>query len=128
MVSSFDRKVGWPMGPVTEYVTKLITRAVDDSSVVVWFDPEKHYSSMVKSLDLPGIELRRYAGSYFALRHDLDSLLERDQAPRLVVYVPVAEEDSNNALVELTAIGAVVKPGQSPGSAIHACLSSPAMH
>jgi hypothetical protein len=114
LVSSFDRKVGWPMGPVTEYVTNLITRAVDDSSVVVWFDPEKHYSSMVKSLDLPGIELRRYAGSYFALRHDLDSLLERDQAPRLVVYVPVAEEDSNNALVELTAIGAVVKPGQSP--------------
>ncbi|WIG59036.1 MAG: hypothetical protein OJF49_001783 [Ktedonobacterales bacterium] len=102
------------MGIVSDYLRDLIAKQVTEKRLVVWFDPERHYSDLASALTLPDTTIARYAGSFFQLRHDVAPLLEGEQPPRLVVYVPLAEDDTHDALIELTAAGVVLKPGQQP--------------
>ncbi len=101
------------MGLITDYLRSVIVRQVDEHRMVVWFDPEKHYADAVQSLDLADTHLACYDGSFLALRHQIEPLIGSDEPPRLVVYVPMSEEDTRAALIELTSAGVVLKPGQS---------------
>src|SRR2546423_13437996 len=100
------------MGAVAEYLHALIARQVNEHHLVVWFDPERHYAELARTLSLPDTAVTRYDGSFFALRHEIEPLLSDTVAPRLVVYVPLSEEETSNALIELTTTGVVLKPGQ----------------
>src|SRR5215212_6379113 len=82
--------------------------------MVVWLDPEGHYREFVEDISLPETAIERYEGSFFDLRHRVERHLgaDRNSPPRLVVYVPEAEEDTHHALVELTEPGVVMKPAQ----------------
>lgn len=102
------------MGAVSEYLKNLLAKQVEACRIVVWFDPEKHYAEVARSLDLPSTRVACYEGSFFALRREVDPFLEGEEPPRLLVYVPMAEEESHNALAELIAAGVVMKPGENP--------------
>ena len=62
---------------VSDHLRNIIKRQVDDSGILIWYDPEGHYQEFVKSLDLPGILLLKYDGSFFALRHRIDPFFSR---------------------------------------------------
>ena len=85
-----------------------------ERGLVVWFDLEKHYQELLQGLSLPETAVESYEGSFFELRHRVEPHLgsDMDSPPRLVVYVPEPEEDTHNALIELTEPGMVMKPGQ----------------
>jgi hypothetical protein len=100
------------MGIVADYLRNLIARQVDEHHLVVWFDPERHYAEFSQTLALPGTTIVCYEGSFFALRHTVESLIGGDEPPRLLVYVPLSEEETQQALIELTATATVLKPGQ----------------
>jgi hypothetical protein len=100
------------MGVVTEYLNRLIARQVDEQGIVVWFDPENQYEAMVSDLAIPETTIACYEGSFFALRHRIEPLLGGDEPPRLVVYVPLEQTQTRNALAEIEAAGAILKPGQ----------------
>lgn len=102
------------LGVVTTYLFKLIAKQVDDRRLVVWFDPEREYSGAVANLDLPDAKVARYADSFFMLRKEIDPLLNDQEPPRLVVYIPMAATEAHHALVELEAAGVVIQPGQQP--------------
>ncbi len=101
------------MGIVTNNLRNTIARQVAEHRLVVWFDPEQHYADVVPTLDFPETSVESYDGSFFALRHAIDSLMGHAEPPRLLVYVPMREEQTHNALIELTSAGIVLKPGQS---------------
>lgn len=103
------------MSIVTDYLRNTIQRQVTDHEyhVAVWFDPERHYAEFAAQLSLPDITMVRYTDSFLALRHEIDALIAGDTPRPLLVYVPLAEEATHHALVELTAFAAVLKPGQS---------------
>ena len=102
------------MGIVSDYVRNLLSKQVDDKRLVVWFDPDGHYRAFAEALALPETTIARYAGSFFALRREVDHLLDGDDAPRLLVYAPIAEEATDDALIELISLGVTLKPGQNP--------------
>lgn len=81
---------------------------------MVWYDPEQAYAVAATALELPDTQMARYDGSFFQLRHDIDALLNGEQPPRLVVYVPEERGNTHSALIELEAAGVVVQPGQQP--------------
>jgi hypothetical protein len=87
---------------------------VDDKGIVVWYDPEGYYQDFVKSLDLPGIPLEKYDGSFFALRHRIDPILSCSDPPRLIIYVPLDRSQTHDALVEAEAAGVIIFPGAQP--------------
>jgi hypothetical protein len=92
----------------------LIAKQVEDHRLVIWYDPEQGYSTVAEELELPKTTVTRYDGSFFQLRHDIDALLNNEQPPRLVVYVPEDRGSTHNALIELEAAGIVIQPGQQP--------------
>ncbi len=102
------------MGKVTDYLINVIAKQVDASGLVVWYDPEVHYRSIAKDLTLPGTTVVHYTGSFFSLRHEIEPLIGNLEPPRLVIYVPVSQVQTHNALVEIEAAGVVMKPGQQP--------------
>lgn len=102
------------MAVVTEYLTQLLAKQVEDRGLVVWYDPEGAYSEAAAGLALPKTTVARCDGSFFRLRHEIDHFMNGEQPPRLVVYVPMAQADTHNALVELEAAGVVMRPGQQP--------------
>ncbi len=106
------------MGIVSEYVRNLIAKQVDDNGLVVWYDPDGAYSEAVEVLDLPDTTVLRYDGSFVRLRWEIDQkkLMDSEEPPRLVVYVPMAQEETHHALIELEAAGVVMQPGQQPPS------------
>ena len=89
------------MGAVAEYLHALIARQVNEHRLVVWFDPERHYAELARTFSVPDTAVARYEGSFFALRHEIEPLLNDTVAPRLVVYVPLSEEETSNALMGL---------------------------
>jgi hypothetical protein len=106
------------MGIVSEYVRNLIAKQVDDNGLVVWYDPDGAYSEAVEGLELPDTTVLRYEGSFVRLRWEIDQrrLMDGEEPPRLVVYVPMAQEETLHALIELEAAGVVMQPGQQPPS------------
>lgn len=102
------------MGIVSHYMRDLLKKQVDDKRLIVWFDPDGHYRAFAEALTLSDTTIARYDGSFFALRRQISPLLDGEEPPGLLVYVPLAEENTQDALVELTAAGAVLKSGQQP--------------
>src|SRR5437868_3224760 len=101
-------------GIVTKHLIDLIAKQVDDHALVVWYDPEKHYRAVVADLTLPNTTVARYDGSFLQLRREIDPLLNDQHPPRLLVYVPMDQGDTDHAMTELEAAGVVMQPGQQP--------------
>jgi hypothetical protein len=102
------------VGVVTDYLTQLIAKQVNDRGLVVWYDPERAYGAVAEVLVLPDTTVVRYDGSFFRLRREIDHLLNDGQPPRLVVYVPLEHEKTHDALIELDCAGVVMQPRQQP--------------
>ena len=102
------------MGIVTDSLVQMIAKQVDEKGLVVWYDPEHAYHAVASSLSLPKTTVACYEGSFFKLRKQVDHLLNGTQPPRLVVYVPMAQTETDSALIELDCAGSTMQPGQQP--------------
>src|SRR5262245_38854182 len=102
------------MGAVTESLVQLIARQVDEKGLVVWYDPEQAYGTAAADLSFPRTTVVLYEGSFFRLRNQIDHLLSDIQPPRLLVYVPLEQTETNSALIELDCAGVVMQPRQQP--------------
>jgi hypothetical protein len=102
------------MGLVTDYLQNLIARQVNEHGIVVWYDPDRQYRHVAEKLALPSTTIIRCEGSFFALRYAIEPLMDNLEPPRLVVYVPLSQEETDHALIEVEIGGVVMKPGQQP--------------
>ena len=102
------------MPVVTESLVQLIAKQVDDKGLVVWYDPEQAYCVAAAELSLPNTTVARFDGSFLQLRKEIDHLLDDNQPPRLVVYVPIERTETESALIELDCAGVIMQPRQQP--------------
>jgi len=104
------------VGLITKHVHDLVAKQVEDHGLVVWYDPDGVYAEAAAALELPDTTVMRYEGSFFDLRWRIDQqkLMDGEEPPRLVVYVPLAQDQTHHALIELEAAGVVMQPGQQP--------------
>jgi len=102
------------MGHVSEYIREMVVKQVKDNHLVVWFDPEKIYGGISADLEISGGTVAIYQDSFFELRHNIAPLMTREEPPDLLIYVPLAEEETENALIAYTSAGIVLKPHQTP--------------
>lgn len=102
------------MGVVTNHLTDLIRKQIEDNKLVVWYDPESAYTDVAANLELTDTTIARYDGSFLQLRNEISHLLNGEEPPRLVVYVPLDQVKTHHALIELEAAGVVIQPGQQP--------------
>jgi hypothetical protein len=99
---------------ILDSIRRLIIGQVDVHGVVIWFDPQRDYAGLVGDLALPHTTVVRYKDSFFALRHEIESLLDGLEPPRLLIYVPLDPARAYDALAEVQAAGVTMQPGQQP--------------
>ncbi|MDA7645313.1 PglZ domain-containing protein [bacterium] len=101
-------------GVVTEHLSELISKQVEDYKLVVWYDPECAYADAAASFEFPNTTIARYQGSFLQLRKEIDHLLNDEEPPCLVIYVSMDQSMTHHALIELEVAGVVIQPGQQP--------------
>jgi hypothetical protein len=102
------------MAVVTDALVRLIAKQVDEKGLVVWYDPEQAYGTAAAELQLPNTTVALYDGSFLKLRKQIDDLLNEEQPPRLVIYVPIERTETHSALIELDCAGVIMQPRQQP--------------
>ncbi len=60
------------MAKLSEKIRELIARQVKHRGIVVWYDPERAYATLVQSLDLSETAVLTYTDGFFRLRHELE--------------------------------------------------------
>src|ERR1022692_3558207 len=101
------------MGVITEAIEKLASEYVRDRGLVLWFDPERHYESVANGLNAAQERILVFDGSFYKLRLQAEPFLRGFDAPKLLVYLPVAWEDAKEPLAEMLALGVDLRPGVS---------------
>lgn len=112
------------MGKISDRIHELIERQLADRGLVVWYDPDRVYVSLAKTLTFDDARVRVLMGGdgFFRLREALEPCLEfvttEAEAtpdcgvpPKAVVYVPHARSETEFALIEAETAGVVLEPG-----------------
>ncbi len=105
------------MGIVTDEVKALVRRQVQEHGVVVWFDPDRYYAGTPATFG-DDVHVLCYEDSFLKLRRAVDDLhlLDGETPSKLLVYVPLDQATTHDALVELTSVGVELQPGASARS------------
>ncbi len=98
------------MGIVTDHLLQLLRTQVTRYGVVVWYDPQGHYTDVVTTLYLPDTGVYRFQDSFFLLRHEIEPHLAQERVPNLVIYVDLDRSLARRALAEVEALGVVLEP------------------
>ncbi|MDZ4797422.1 MAG: hypothetical protein SGI92_04625, partial [Bryobacteraceae bacterium] len=101
------------MRVITEAIETLIGDFIRDRGLVLWFDPEQHYGSIVRGLNSGQDRVLAFDGSFYKLRLEAEPFLRGFDAPKLLVYLPIAWEDAKDPLAEMLAMGVDLRPGVS---------------
>src|ERR1017187_3766293 len=101
------------MGVITEAIEKLAGEYLHDRGLVLWFDPERHYESVARGLNAGQERVLAFEGSFYQLRLEAEPFLRGFDAPKLLVYLPIAWEDAKEPLAEMLALGVDLRPGVS---------------
>jgi hypothetical protein len=99
------------MGVITEAIEKLIGEYVRDRGLVLWFDPGQHYEGVARGLNAGQERVLTFDGSFYKLRLEAEPFLRGLDAPKLLVYLPIAWEDAKEPLAEMLALGVDLRLG-----------------
>src|SRR5262249_52049751 len=93
------------MGHIKDYLVSVISKEIDKNGIVLWFDPEGAYTGFAEGLELKGISITRFGDSFFSLRREVEPYLSLPERPKLLIYVPLDENQTHDALIELKQAG-----------------------
>jgi hypothetical protein len=110
------------MGIVTDKLIALVRAQVAKHGTVVWYDPDGAYEHAATALtpdQVGAAHIFRHTPreGFFALRYEIEQhwgRLDLNAAPRLLIYVPLAQSKAFHALIEYEVGGVVMQPDQSP--------------
>ncbi len=103
------------MGIVSDHLVQRIAQLINRYRVVVWYDPDKHYADVARTINLPEVEIVLYKGSFFQLRYEFEPNIALENPARLLIYVDLDRSATGNALVEVEKAGVIVEPNGSGG-------------
>ncbi len=108
------------MPMVTDTLLNILRAQIKAHGAVVWYDADEAYAACVADLspaDLNAEAIHRYTPErgFLHLRHALEPLWgPAESAPRVLIYVPLAQAATDNALIEYEKGGVVLRPHQQP--------------
>ena len=96
------------MNAVREHLGQVVRKKLDAHGAVVWEDPEREYADVAESVCPASARFARWDGSWYALRGELEELVDGPAAPRLIVYQPT-ETPLEDPLAEVRQAGTVLR-------------------
>jgi hypothetical protein len=99
------------MGVILDELRQVLTKHIQDRGLVAWFDPDRHYESVLSQIQISGCQMLVYDGSYYALRAAAEPLIRGPEPSRVLLYLPVEYDDAHLPLSELLTLGETLRPG-----------------
>lgn len=99
------------MSHIADFFSRKIKRLSQEHGIVIWYDPDKIYLSILAKLKLDHLAFFQYEGSFFDLRHRIEPLMAGDQRPDMLIYIPLARAETQYAMIEAEAAGCYLAPG-----------------
>ena len=96
------------MSVVREHLAEVMRKKVDAHGTVVWEDPEREYAEVAETVPIADATLVRWDGSWYALRREIEELVNGPTAPRLVIYQPI-ETPREDPLAEIRQAGTILR-------------------
>jgi len=90
--------------PLRECLHDDLAKAIRQAGVVIWQDDSREYRSVAQSICPPDVAFAAFDGSWYQLRHEVESLLASDHPPQLVIYAP-AQAPVEDPLAEIRSAG-----------------------
>ena len=95
---------------VNNYIEKLIKKQIEEHGIVVWYDPDGCYRSMVSEINWTNVPLIKYEGSYYDVRFKAEHYFEGIIRNKLLIYLDAKRDTNNFPLIELEKAGCVIEP------------------
>ena len=95
---------------IKNYIKQLIKKQIEEYGIVVWYDPDGCYGSMVSEINWTNIPLIKYEGSYYAVRFKVEQYFESIDRHKILIYLNTKRDTSNFPLIELEKAGCVIEP------------------
>lgn len=98
------------MSQLRAHLKDLLARKVERYGVVVWEDPEKEYEGLAQAVCPPDTTFKRWCGSWYRLRREIEPFISGPLPERLVIYQPIATPPPEaDPLAEVRLAGTVCK-------------------
>ena len=95
---------------VKNYIEQLIKKQIKEHGIVVWYDPDGCYRSMISEINWTNVPLIKYEGSYYGVRFKTEQYFEGVTRNKLLIYLDTKRDTNNFPLIELEKAGCVIEP------------------
>ena len=95
---------------IKNYLEKLIKKQIDENGIVVWYDPEDYYKSMLSEIDWGTVPIIKYEDSYYDVRFKAEKYFEKIERCKVLIYSNIKRDTNLFPLIELEKAGCVVEP------------------
>lgn len=95
---------------IKNYIEQLIKKQVEEHGVVVWYDPDSCYGSMVSEINWTNVPLIKYEDSYYDVRFKVEQYFEGIDRHKMLIYLNTKRDTNNFPLIELEKAGCVIEP------------------
>ena len=95
---------------IKNYIKQLIKKQVEEYGIVVWYDPDGCYGSMVSEINWTNIPLIKYEGSYYDVRFKVEQYFGSIDRHKILIYLNTKRDTSNFPLTELEKAGCIIEP------------------
>jgi len=95
---------------VKNYIEKLIKKQIEEHGIVVWYDPDGCYRSMINEIDWVDVPLIKYEGSYYDVRFKAEQYFDGITRNKLLIYLNTKRDTNIFPLIELEKAGCVIEP------------------
>jgi len=95
---------------VKNYIEKLIKKQIEEHGIVVWYDPDGCYRSMISEINWTNVPLIKYEGSYYDVRFKAEQYFESIDRHKILIYLNTKRDTNNFPLIELEKAGCIIEP------------------
>ena len=95
---------------VKNYIEQLIKKQIVEHSIVVWYDPDDCYRSIINEIDWVNVPLIKYEGSYYDVRFKAEQYFDGITRNKLLIYLNTKRDTNIFPLIELEKAGCVIEP------------------
>jgi hypothetical protein len=95
---------------IKNYIEQLIKKQVEKHGIVVWYDPDGCYKSMINEINWSNIPLIKYEGSYYDVRFKAEQYFDGITRNKILIYLNTKRDINNFPLIELEKAGCVIEP------------------
>lgn len=95
---------------IKNYIEQLIKKQVEERGIVVWYDPDGYYKSMINEINWTNVPLIKHEGSYYDVRFKAEQYFDGITRNKILIYLNTKRDTNNFPLIELEKAGCVIEP------------------